>query len=74
MLFLKRLHLALLGVVELRRWVMSIEVVMLLLLLRWLERRRCLGEYIGHLILEDRMLMNGRRAELLLMRGQKGLR
>ena len=44
MLLLKRLGLASLGVVELHRWVISIKVVMLLLLLLWLEGWRGLRE------------------------------
>jgi hypothetical protein len=77
MLLLEGLHLALWGVIELQRRVASVEMLLLLLLLLLLlclKRRRGLGEYIGNLRLEDRVLMNRRRVEALLMLDQEGLR
>lgn len=69
MLLLKRLRLALRersqrGVLELQRRVMKVEVMLLLLLLLCLERRRCLGEYVGHLTVERSVLRKVRRAPL----------
>jgi hypothetical protein len=73
MLLLKRrLNLALQRVVELQRWVTSVEMVILLLMLL-LCLKGGLGEYICHLILEGRVLMNGQRAKLLLVLVQTGL-
>jgi hypothetical protein len=70
MLFLERLRLALRersqrGLVELQRRVTEVEVMLLLLLLLLplpllcLEQRGRLGEYVGHLTAEDRVLVNG---------------
>jgi hypothetical protein len=44
--------------------VVVLLLLLLLLLLLCLERGCCLGEYVGHLTVEGRVLKNGRRVPL----------